>query len=537
MAWVRVRRPPLLQSKLLCLSLLYLLTTLPLALYVSFSDPSRCLPLHLLLLRPARPSPPATPLFEYPRDYGVHKYSLPTPRALCSDPAVFSGLGLHRPKRSSPLSIESDHSHHNSQGLCFLSQYFPSNCRSCEWFCLFIFLSIAICQKRRSFHCLSDPQISFFEQIITPFCKRSMASAATSRRDIVHSLRCYQNGRRDSFAGNFSTEERRSFFNHTDSAVEIPCGFFKDFPLAQADRLAMESCRGVVVASAIFNDHDKIRQPKGLGSHTVKAACFFMFIDDRTHRVLASHGILEDGHVASASAVVGAWRVVTLQQQQLPYEDPAMNGVVVKHLLHRLFPNARFSVWVDAKMQLTVDPLLLVHSLLAGKGADMAVSRHPFNLHAMEEAIATARWRKWRDVDAIRAQMEAYCSHGLQPWSPSKLPYPSDVPDTAIIIRRHGSASDLFSCLLFNELEAFNPRDQLAFAYVRDQMSPRVSINMFEVEVLEHISVEYRHNLKRDNGGGGGGAKQGIARMASSRDIAGSSCEGYLMKMWGEPSE
>ncbi|XP_073366205.1 alkaline ceramidase TOD1 [Aegilops tauschii subsp. strangulata] len=464
MAWVRVRRPPLLQSKLLCLSLLYLLTTLPLALYVSFSDPSRCLPLHLLLLRPARPSPPATPLFEYPRDYGVHKYSLPTPRALCSDPAVFSDYN------------------------------------------------------------------TVLQEI------NGVGRNLSARHRAFPALR-YQNGRRDSFAGNFSTEERRSFFNHTDSAVEIPCGFFKDFPLAQADRLAMESCRGVVVASAIFNDHDKIRQPKGLGSHTVKAACFFMFIDDRTHRVLASHGILEDGHVASASAVVGAWRVVTLQQQQLPYEDPAMNGVVVKHLLHRLFPNARFSVWVDAKMQLTVDPLLLVHSLLAGKGADMAVSRHPFNLHAMEEAIATARWRKWRDVDAIRAQMEAYCSHGLQPWSPSKLPYPSDVPDTAIIIRRHGSASDLFSCLLFNELEAFNPRDQLAFAYVRDQMSPRVSINMFEVEVLEHISVEYRHNLKRDNGGGGGGAKQGIARMASSRDIAGSSCEGYLMKMWGEPSE
>ncbi|KAM3329301.1 hypothetical protein ACQJBY_026393 [Aegilops geniculata] len=436
MAWVRVRRPPLLQSKLLCLSLLYLLTTLPLALYVSFSDPSGCLPLHLLLLRPARPSHPATPLFEYPRDYGAHKYSLPTPRALCSDPAVFSDYNT--------VLQEINGVGHNL--------------------------------------------------------------SATPRASPA--LR-YQNGRRDSFAGNLSIEERRSFFNHTDSsAVEIPCGFFKDFPLAQADRLAMESCRGVVVASAIFNDHDKIRQPKGLGSHTLKAACFFMFIDDRTHRVLANHGILKDEHVASASAVVGAWRVVTLQQQQLPYEDPAMNGVVVKHLLHRLFPNARFSVWIDAKMQLTVDPLLLVHSLLVGKGADMAVSRHPFNLHAMEEAIATARWRKWHDVDAIRAQMEAYCSHGLQPWSPSKLPYPSDVPDTAIIIRRHGSASDLFSCLLFNELEAFNPRDQLAFAYVRDQMSPRVSINMFEAEVLEHISVEYRHNLKHDNGGREAGGRQ-----------------------------
>lgn len=190
----------------------------------------------------------------------------------------------------------------------------------------------------------------------------------------------------------------------------------------------MESCRGVVVASAILNDHDKVRQPKGLGSATLKTACFFMFVDDRTHGVLTSHGILKpDDPLAPSSTVVGAWRVVKLQQEKLPYESPAMNGVVVKHLLHRLFPNARFSVWVDGKMQLTVDPLLLVHSLLLlGKqGADMAVSKHPFNLHTMEEAIATARWHKWGDADAIRAQMETYCRNGLSPWSPSKLPYPS----------------------------------------------------------------------------------------------------------------
>jgi hypothetical protein len=108
------------------------------------------------------------------------------------------------------------------------------------------------------------------------------------------------------------------------------------------------------------------------------------------------------------------------------------------------------------------------------------------------------------------------------------------VPDTAIIIRRHGLASNLFSCLLFNELEAFNPRDQLAFAYVRDQMSNKVSINMFEVEVFEHIAVEYRHNLKREDGAR---KKQGITKMASSREITGSSCERYLLKMWEEPTE
>lgn len=194
--------------------------------------------------------------------------------------------------------------------------------------------------------------------------------------------------------------------------------------------MAMEKCNGVVVASAIFNDHDKIRQPKGLGSETLRTVCFFMFIDDATHRVLASHNILAGER--GEPGTVGAWRVARLVagaggDHRLPYENPAMNGVIVKYLLHRLFPNARFSVWVDAKMQLTVDPLLLVHSFVAGKGADMAVSKHPFNLHTMEEAIATARWRKWGDVDAIRAQMETYCRNGLQPWSPIKLPYPSGI--------------------------------------------------------------------------------------------------------------
>lgn len=71
----------------------------------------------------------------------------------------------------------------------------------------------------------------------------------------------------------------------------------------------------------------------------------------------------------------------------------------------------------------------------------------------------------------------------------------SDVPDTALILRKHSAATNQFSCLLFNELEAFNHRDQLPFAFVRDKMKPKLNINMFEVEVFEQVTVEYRHNL------------------------------------------
>lgn len=98
-------------------------------------------------------------------------------------------------------------------------------------------------------------------------------------------------------------------------------------------------------------------------------------------------------------------------------------------------------------------------------------------------------------------------------------------------------ATNLFSCLLFNEVEAFNPRDQLAFAFVRDIMNPKLKLNMFDVEVFEQVTAEYRHNLK---GGGGGGRKLGgpTTKVANSYWLgskrSSGRCDRYLSKMWGE---
>ncbi|KAF9616026.1 hypothetical protein IFM89_027965, partial [Coptis chinensis] len=298
---------------------------------------------------------------------------------------------------------------------------------------------------------------------------------------------------RESFSGNLSTQERFSYFDQSDKQMKVPCGFMKEFPVSHYDRISMESCRGVVVVSAVFGDHDKIRQPRGLGSKTLQTVCFFMFVDDHTFKVLNSHNLLTN---QAQEHNLGAWRVVQVSGV-LPYNSPAMNGVIPKHLVHRLFPNSRFSIWVDAKIQLTVDPLLLIHSLIIKEDADMAISKHPYYIHAMEEAMATARWKKWDDIGSLNMQMETYCDNGMRPWTADKLPYTSDVPDTALILRKHGVGSNLFSCLLFNELEAFNPRDQLAFSFVRDHMNPKMKLNMFEVEVFEQVAVEYRHNIKK----------------------------------------
>ncbi|KAG6382898.1 hypothetical protein SASPL_157384 [Salvia splendens] len=291
--------------------------------------------------------------------------------------------------------------------------------------------------------------------------------------------------------------------------------------------------KGVVV-SAIFNDHDKIRQPVGLGSKTLGLVCFFLFVDDETLDRLHLHNLITP-QKSSKKLKIGAWTVVRVSSEEL-YENPAMNGVIPKYLLHRLFPNSKYSIWIDAKLQLVVDPLLLIHSLVIKDGFDMAVSKHPFFLHTMEEAAATARWRKWWDVSGIIAQMESYCEHGLLPWNSDK-PYPSDVPDSALILRKHSVPTNLFSCLIFNELEGFNPRDQLPFAFVRDNMRPKLRLNMFEVEVFEQIAIEYRHNTKNQHGGGGAnvmGSRNWGYNSALFANGTHGKCEGYLLDMWGE---
>lgn len=203
------------------------------------------------------------------------------------------------------------------------------------------------------------------------------------------------------------------------------------------------------MVSAIFNDHDKIRQPRGLGSKTLDNVCFFLFIDDVTLKGLVNHRLIPS---KSKNYKIGAWRVVKVLSKGL-YENPAMNGVIPKYLVHRLFPNSKFSIWIDAKLQLMVDPLLLIHSLVVSENADMAISKHPYYIHTMEEAMATARWQKWWDVDGLKRQMETYCENGLLPWSPSKLPYPSGIPLAEKLLDFRCHFQRFWCCFLLKALD------------------------------------------------------------------------------------
>lgn len=325
------------------------------------------------------------------------------------------------------------------------------------------------------------------------------------------------------FGGNLDVQERKRYFSYS-KGMELPCGFVNHpgtgFILSQEDRKAMELCRGLVVISAIFGAYDRIRQPMHVRKITAENVCFFMFMDNATLTELARYQIKPD-----ESHRIGIWRIALVKE--LPYKESVMNGLIPKYLPHRLFLNCVYSIWMDAKLQLVVDPLLILENLLRTHNVDIAVSKHPYNTHTMEEAIFTVRWRKW-SKEAVRYQMDSYCADGLQPWSSEKFPYSGDVPDTALILRKHTLPMKLFSCLLFNELEIFNPRDQLPFAYVRDMMTPKVRIHMFELAMFNTITNEYRHSYKVNRSI----FKDPPLDLQISLGYESRACKSYLDKMW-----
>ncbi|KAF6136126.1 hypothetical protein GIB67_043278 [Kingdonia uniflora] len=90
------------------------------------------------------------------------------------------------------------------------------------------------------------------------------------------------------------------------------------FNIDDADLFEVEYCDGIVAASAIFETEAYMKNSSSLNE----------------------------------KKKVGIWRVVIVRN--LPYKDARRNGKVPKLLLHRIFPNARYSIWIDRKLELIV---------------------------------------------------------------------------------------------------------------------------------------------------------------------------------------
>ncbi|OIW11538.1 hypothetical protein TanjilG_26904 [Lupinus angustifolius] len=282
------------------------------------------------------------------------------------------------------------------------------------------------------------------------------------------------------FGGYPSLEERDAAFDIKES-MTLHCGFVKGsrpgrqtgFDFDEEDLLELDQYHDVIVASAIFGNYDVIQQPRNISSEAKKNIPFYMFIDQETETYMKNVSIL------GSSRRVGLWRIFVVRNP--PYADSRRNGKIPKLLLHRIFPNVRYSIWIDGKLGLVVDPYQVLERFLWRTNATFAISRHYRRFDVFVEAEANKVAGKYENA-SIDHQIQFYQHHdGLTHYSKAKLPITSDVPEGCVIIREHIPITNLFTCLWFNEVDRFTSRDQLSFSTARDKIMAKVdwSINMF----------------------------------------------------------
>ncbi|ESW20152.1 hypothetical protein PHAVU_006G185100 [Phaseolus vulgaris] len=277
------------------------------------------------------------------------------------------------------------------------------------------------------------------------------------------------------FGGYPTLRQRNESFDIRES-MSVHCGFVRGtkpgrntgFDMDEDDLLEMEQCHGIVVASAIFGNFDEINEPKNISDYSKETVCFLMFVDDETEKYLRSSGRL------GISKKIGLWRIIVAHN--LPYTDARRSGKIPKLLLHRMVPNARYSIWLDGKLELVVDPYQILERFLWRKNATFAISKHYKRFDVFVEAEANKAAGKY-DNASIDFQIEFYKNEGLTPYTEAKLPLISDVPEGCVIVREHVPISNLFTCLWFNEVDRFTSRDQISFSIVRDKLLSRVDFH------------------------------------------------------------
>lgn len=139
--------------------------------------------------------------------------------------------------------------------------------------------------------------------------------------------------------------------------LQIHCGFVHTAGpiITPKDSKYLNRCRFLVL-SAIFDSYDDPHQPSSISLLSQEIFCFIMVVDPKSLKLFEDGGLLSQDEMGRKW--VGIWQIIELKN--LPFDEPRRNGKLPKLLLHRLFPDTQYSIWIDGKLELVVDPLLIL---------------------------------------------------------------------------------------------------------------------------------------------------------------------------------
>jgi hypothetical protein len=171
--------------------------------------------------------------------------------------------------------------------------------------------------------------------------------------------------------------------------------------------------------------------------------------------VLAEPGKLPAGWTPVAFTDGGAhpgWEVLPLPNCDF---GPKRATLAVKVLAHRIFPDARVSLWLDGNFHVSCDLDALVTDVLAD--ADVALHAHPERDCVYDEALGC--------IERGRVTAATICSQVVR-YAQLGFPPRAGLAATAVVLRRHTAAVAALNDDWWAEIAAGSCRDQLSFDYV-----------------------------------------------------------------------
>jgi len=214
-----------------------------------------------------------------------------------------------------------------------------------------------------------------------------------------------ESSRFNSFTGYQTLTEREESFKIKES-MTVHCGFCNEnrFQVSAVDREYMRYCR-IVVATCAFGGGDDLHQPIGMTENSIRKVCYVAFWDEVTR---ASQE--EEGNKIGEDNMIGLWRIILVSD--LPFSDQRLNGKIPKLISHRLFPMARYSIWVDSKSQFRRDPLGVLEALLWRSNSSLALSEHGARSSLYDEAKAIVKKHK-ATPEEVKVQLDQYRKDGI----------------------------------------------------------------------------------------------------------------------------
>ncbi|XP_019705155.1 probable hexosyltransferase MUCI70 isoform X2 [Elaeis guineensis] len=290
------------------------------------------------------------------------------------------------------------------------------------------------------------------------------------------------------FTGNQTLHEREKSFKVNETAV-VHCGFYSEnggFMISDDDKNYMRTCKAVVSTCA-FGGGDDLYQPIGMLEASLEKVCYVAFWDEISRLAQEAEGrVIGDDHM------IGKWHIVVVKD--LPFADQRLNGKIPKMLSHRLFPEARYSIWVDSKSQFRRDPLGVLEALLWRRNSVLAISEHGARSSLYDEGKAIVKKHK-ATPEEVEVQLNQYRQDGIP--DDKRLNGKKALAEASVIVREHTPMTNLFMCLWFNEVVRFTSRDQLSFPYVLRRLK-MPGLNMFPVCTRKDLvnSMGHKHKVK-----------------------------------------